>query len=221
MQLTQTTLSHTSNSTYQNNEIAKQNVIQEDYTDNKTKENLDSIEPKTLKNMSLEEIEKYLLDNNIKDESNSRANDLYKLQKFADKIDSNTYTKMTNALLKEDTVSESSMRYSSFPSQEILDQNPQLFHAILETTLEIKDTAHSLIFSLNLKKDLSEFTSQQKDLGNDTDFSNESFIEFLMKKALEIEQNNKEHTFIQQYSTLANNLDSFLKEEITTIDLLV
>ena len=135
--------------------------------------------------MSLEEIEKYLLDNNIKDESNSRANDLYKLQKFADKIDSKTYTQMTNALLHEDTVSEASMRYSSFPSQEILDQNPQLFHAILETTLEIEDTAHSLIFSLNLKQDLSEFTSQQKDLGNDTDFSNESFIEFLMKKALE------------------------------------
>ena len=190
-----------------------------------------SIVPNTLKNMSFEEIQTYLLQNNIDDELDSRANDLLKLQKFANKVDTATYTKMTNALLEEETVSLASMRYATFPSEEILDENPQLFNALLETSLGIEDTIRSLIFSLDLKKDFKDLGPEQKYSNNDLDFSNQSFIEILMEKLFSLEENNKnkdslsesEKNRIADYTSLVDNLNKYLiqEKENISVDILI
>ena len=126
------------------NEVSKKVV-------NNTKDDKNS-EIKTLKTMSLDEIKSYLETNNIEDETGSRSNNLFDIQKFADKIDSATYNKMTNALLEEESSSQASMRFATFPSESILEEDEAMFHALLETTLNMEDTVHSLIFTLDLKK---------------------------------------------------------------------
>lgn len=207
----------------------KNSVVEDDKKEIQIALDNSSIEPNTLKNMSFEEIQTYLLENNIDDELDSRANDLFKLQKFADKVDTTTYTKMTNALLEEETPSLASMRYATFPSEEILDENPQLFDALLETSLGIEDTVRSLIFSLDLKQDIGELQNKQNSLDNNSDFSNQSFIEFLMKKILEIEEDSKngnelsEKNRIEDYTSLVDNLNKNLKKEDDNIsvDILV
>lgn len=169
--------------------------------------------------------------NSIDDELDSRANDLLKLQKFANKVDTATYTKMTNALLEEETVSLASMRYATFPSEEILDENPQLFNALLETSLGIEDTVRSLIFSLDLKKDFKELGPEQNYSNNDLDFSNQSFIEILMKKLFSLEENSKnkdslsesEKNRIADYTSLVDNLNKYLiqEKENKSVDILI
>ena len=229
MNITNTTTYPVSSNAIPDTNETKQNSVQENNIDDINLIKDSAIEPNTLKNMSFEEIQTYLVKNNIDDELDSRANDLFKLQNFADKVDTATYTKMTNALLEEDTVSLASMRYATFPSEEILEENPQLFNALLETSLGIEDTVRSLIFSLDLNKDFGELQSQQNNPDNDTSFSNQSFMDFLLKKLFDIEENSKdgnslsEKNRIEDYTSLVDNFHKSIKkeEENLSIDILV
>ena len=227
MQVNNTTVSYPINYESSNKEVeAKQNINQKNSTEIKPTLDESSMEPKTLKNMSLGQIQSYLETSNIEDDSNSRANALLDIQKFANKVDNATYNKMTTALLKENSSSHASMRYSTFPSVEILDENPNLFHALLDTTLGMEDTVHSLIFTLDLKQDYTKFQSQQGELNLDSDFSDESFIEFLKKKVIELEEISKdgsslvEQNSIKDYSSLLDNFNNLLfKEDNTTVNI--
>jgi hypothetical protein len=177
-----------------------------------------SKESNTLKNMTLDEIKSYLKENNIEDDSNTRADILFEIQKYADNVDSTTYNKMTTAILEEESDSKASMRFATFPSEEILDQNPNLFHALLNTTLEIEDTIHSLIFTLDFKKDYSDFQTQKNEFDLDENYSDSSFIEFLKKKMIEMEDDLKngisfsEKNRINDYSSLLNNFNTLISE---------
>lgn len=186
-----------------------------------------SNEPTSLKNMTLNQIKSYLKENSIEDDSNTRANILFDIQKFANKVDTVTYNKMTTAILGEDSESKASMRYSSFPSEKILDENPKVFNALLNTTLSIEDTVHSLIFTLDFKQDYSNYKIQQNEFGAESDYSDSSFIEFLKKKIIEIEYDLKdgislpEKNHIKNYSSLLNNLNTLLQEDNNKVDILV
>jgi len=181
-----------------------------------------SPEPKTLKNMSLEQIQSYLENNNIEDDSNSRSKALFDIQKFSSKVDNLTYDKMTNALIEEESSSRASMRYATFPSVQTLDENPKIFHALLETSFEIEDTVRSLIFSLDLKKDYTQYKGNNEDLKDEIGFSQFSLVDFLVKKLLgaEEELRNENSTSkenrIQDYTSLLNNMNKSSKQEDNT-----
>ncbi len=42
---------------------------------------------------------------------------------------------MTTAILEEEGDSKASMRFATFPSEEILDQNPNLFHDLTSSLI--------------------------------------------------------------------------------------
>ena len=180
----------------------------------------DNVESSLL--MTLEEIQKYLEDSGIEDDSGNRANDLFSLQEFIGKVDDETYTRMFNALNEEKNTSYASMRYSSFPNSDMLDENPRMFHAILETTLAMEDTTHALIFTLDLKAVLSNQTQDNVSMGKsassnppgldlDVDFDMMTLMDFLKKKMEELEESAKdglalsEKNFINDYSALLEN----------------
>ena len=229
MQINNKTVPYPVNYESLNKEVeAKQNINQKNPKEINSTSDDSLMEPKTLKNMSLEQIQSYLETNNIEDDSNSRANALFDIQKFANKVDTATYNKMTTALLKEESASQASMRHATFPSEEILDENPKLFHALLDTTLGMEDTVHSLIFTLDFKQDYAKFQSEQGELNQDIDFSDQSFIEFLKKKVIELEDGLKdgsslfEQNRIKDYSSLLDNFNNLLGEEDnTTVDIVV
>jgi len=176
--------------------------------------------------MTLEEIQKFLENSGIEDEDGNRAKDLYSLQEFIGKVDDETYTRMFDALNEEKNTSYSSMRYSSYPSSEILDEKPRMFHAILDTTLDMEDTAHALIFTLDLKdilsnktqeNSLSKVTSTDKPptLELDIDFDMLTLMGFLQKKMEELQESAKdgldisEQNFLKDYAALLGNYENF------------
>lgn len=139
----------------------KQNIIVKNSKDIRVANDTFEREPKTLQNMLLEEIRTFLHQNSINDILDIRANDLVKLQKFAEKVDTATYRKMTNILLGEQTVAQASMRYETFPTEEMLVDNPTLFNELLKTTLAIKDTVQSLML-VGFKQRLLEVSKKTK-----------------------------------------------------------
>jgi len=176
--------------------------------------------------MTLEEIQKYLEDSGIEDENGNRAKDLFTLQEFIGKVDDETYTRMFDALNDEKNTSYASMRYSSYPSSEMLDENPRMFHALLDTTLDMEDTAHALIFTLDLKdilsnktqeNSLSKVTSTDKPstLELDIDFAMMTLMGFLQKKMEELQESAKdgldisEQNFLKDYAALLGNYEDF------------
>ena len=176
--------------------------------------------------MTLEEIQKFLENSGIEDEDGNRAKDLYSLQEFIGKVDDETYTRMFDALNDEKNTSYASMRYSSYPSSEILDENPRMFHAILDTTLDMEDTVHALIFTLDLKdilsnktqeNSLSKVTSTDKPptLELDIDFDMLTLMGFLQKKMEELQESAKdgldisEQNFLKDYAALLGNYENF------------
>jgi len=202
------------------------------YTSNQQVEKKSDIENTSSENsvsplvMTLEEIQKYLEDNGIEDDSGNRAKDLLSLQEFIGKVDDETYTRMFDALNEEKNTSYSSMRYSSYPSSEMLDENPRMFHAILDTTLDMEDTAHALIFTLDLKDVLSNKTQENSlakvtsadkapTLELDIDFDMMTLMGFLQKKMEELQESAKdgldisEQNFLKDYASLLGNYENF------------
>jgi len=173
--------------------------------------------------MTLEEIQKYLEDSGIEDENGNRAKDLFTLQEFIGKVDDETYTRMFDALNDEKNTSYASMRYSSYPSSEMLDENPRMFHAILDTTLDMEDTAHALIFTLDLKSVLSNKTEENNSINTnksptfdlDVDFDMMTLMGFLQKKMEELQESAKdgldtsEQNFLKDYAALLGNYENF------------
>ena len=178
----------------------------------------------SFKIMSLDEIKFYLDQHGIEDDTGSRADALLDIQKFANKIDSNTYDKMTDSLLSEKKSSWASMRYATFPSSEMLDENPRMFHAVLQTTLDMEDTAHSLIFSLDLKQGLEEFAKLHKDepatLDMETDFSTMNFLGYLMNQLEQLKEDAEdgiqlsEQRHFEDFKMLFANYNNY--EEMTS-----
>jgi len=189
-------------------------------------ENTSAEDSTSLLPMTLEEIQKYLQDNGIEDETGNRAKDLLLIQNFIGKVDDGTYTRMFDALNKEKTTSQASMRYSTFPSQEMLEENPRMFHTILNTTLDMEDTTHALIFTLDLKAVLSNQagenspsklsnTDKPPTLEMDIDFDMMTLIGFLQKKMEEIAESARdgldlsEQNFLSDYAALLGNYEDF------------
>jgi len=169
----------------------------------------------------------YLEEEGIEDDNQSRASALFDIQKFANKIDSSTYDKMVDSLMSEKKSSRASMRYSSFPDIKMLENDPRVFNAILQTTLDMKDTPHALIFSLDLKRDMNMNTANDINPNamidsDEIDFSKMSFIDFLKLKLLELEEDFKdgvqlsEQIHLEDYKSLFNNYMNFDENQITT-----
>ena len=185
-----------------------------------------SIEENTsssFKTMSLDEIKQYLNQHGIEDDEGTRAEALLDIQKFANKIDAPTYDKMVDSLLSEKKSSWASMRHATFPSSSQLDENPRMFHAILQTTLDMEDTAHSLIFSLDLKQGLENFAKLHKDdpatLDMEIDFSTMNFLGYLMTQLEQLKEDSKdgmqlsEQHHFEDYKMLFANYNNY--EEMT------
>ncbi len=177
----------------------------------------------SFKTMSLDEIKFYLNQHGIEDDEGTRAEALLDIQKFAGKIDESTYDKMVDSLLSEKKSSGASMRHATFPSSSMLDENPRTFHAILQTTLDMEDTVHSLIFSLDLKQGLEKFAKLNKDepptLDMESDFSSMNFLGYLLNQLEKLEENSKDgmqlseqHQF-EDYKMLFANYNNY--EEMT------
>jgi len=216
-----------------NNQSSSNIFMKTNYTSNKDtavseKANVSDVQNTNSSNtessivMSLEEIQKYLEDSGIEDDTGTRAKDLYSLQEFIGKVDDETYTRMFDALNVEKNTSYASMRYSSFPNSDMLDENPRMFHAIIETTLAMEDTTHALIFTLDLKAVLSKQRQDNTSMGKsasskppsldlDVDFDMMTLMGFLKKKMEELEESAKdgldisEKNFINDYTALLEN----------------
>ena len=217
----------------------KQQIEKNSYENISDVTNTDSNNSPSSLVMTLEEIQQYLEDNGIDDENGNRAKDLFSLQEFIGKVDDETYTRMFDALNEEKNTSYSSMRYSSYPSSEMLDENPKMFHAIIETTLNMEDTAHALIFTLDLKKILSNeakdnnstgitSTNKPPSLDLDIDFEMMTLIGFLKKKMEELDESGKdgldlsEQNFLNDYAALLGNYQNFEERTVTSnVDILV
>lgn len=206
------------NSTYNvvnlNEASSKSSSSANEITDvSKKQKETSDIETPSLKTMSLEEIQTYLENKGIEDEDGSRAKILLDIQEFAPKVSEDTYNKMTNALMNEKNSSWASMRYASFPSSEILDENPKIFHALLETTLGMEDTAHALIFNLDFKKDFSAYNSPynsqsqgitKPSLDLETDFTAMNFFGFMQKRLEEMEEAAKDGFSLQEQNLFSD-----------------
>jgi len=162
---------------------------------------------------SLEEIQGYLEKNNIEDEDGTRSKALLAIQEFAYKIDPSIYNKMVDSLVSEETTSGASMRYSSFPTSDFLEKDPLMFNALISTTLNMEDTPHALIFTLNFNKDYSEYRSQNNisnkpfamekgSFDMDLDADSMTLMGFILKKLEEIEENIKQGNTLNQDSLL-------------------
>lgn len=178
---------------------------------------------------SLEQIQTMLQKEGIEDGTGRRAKDLFDLQNFANKIDDSTYNKMVDVLKNEENSSLASMRYHSFPTQEDLEKDPKMFYARVETSLDMENTPSALIFNLNLKQDLSEYTSspnfnESKKLDTDVEFL--TFIEYLKKKLLEASEKLEKGEMtlseaeMKGYTSLLENYNN-MEEKSASLDLIV
>ncbi len=173
----------------------------------------------TFASMSFDEIKSYIEKKRIEDDTGSRAKSLFEMQKFVNKLEPDTYNRMVDSILSQKKSSTASMRHASFPSTKMLEENPKMFHAILETTLSMNDTPHALIFALDLKRDLSNYSKEQNNLNNnqldiDVGFEDLNLLEFLLNKLEEIEDDSQNGRQINQqvladYRSLFENYNSF------------
>jgi len=160
-----------------------------------TNEQRHIIESLFFKTISLEQIQACLKKHEIDDEHLGRSAALFDIQKYTSKLDRNTYHKMINAILEEESASWASLRHATFPSLKLLDENPKLFQVALQTTLDMKDTARALIFSFDLKKDFLDYSALNSNsdlLDNQFNFPQTTFLGFLFKKLEQMQEDNKE-----------------------------
>mgnify|MGYP000367815386 CR=1 FL=1 len=205
---------HKTTATHLNEDIAEQN------SENIPIDNSYS----SFASMSLDEIKSYIEENRIEDDVGSRAKALFDMQKFVNKLEPGTYNRMVNSIMSEKKSSGASMRHATFPSTKMLDENPKMFHAVLETTLSMGNTPHALIFSLDLKRDFSSYSKEQNNLNKnqldtDIDFSALNLLEFLLRKLEEIEEDSQNGRQINEqvlsdYRLLFENYNSFDEDNI-------
>jgi len=166
-----------------------------------------------LASIAFEDIQNYLQENNIEDEDGIRSKALLSIQEFAYKIDPSIYNKMVNSLLSEETSAGASMRYSSFPSSDFLEKDPMMFNALIQTTLNIEDTAEALMFTINFNKDYSAYRSQnnisnkafaidERYFDMDVDADAMTLQGFILKKLEEIEESMKQGNTLNEDSLL-------------------
>ena len=162
---------------------------------------------------SLEDIQNYLQENNIEDENGIRAKALFEIEEFAYKIDPSIYNKMVDSLLSEEMSSVASLRYSSFPSSDFLEKDPMMFNILIQTTLNIEDSAEALIFTINFNKDYSAYRSEnnisnkafavdERYFDMDVDADAMTLIGFILKKLEEIEESMEKGNNLNQDSLL-------------------
>ena len=191
------------------NEVKAQNL---ENTSSSSKENESSLS--VLSSMSLDEIKSYLENKHPSKNTEELANSLFKLQEFANEIDPDLYTQMEDALLAEKGEANVSMRYHSFPTSQMLEEDEKMFNAVLKTSLSIKDAPESVIFHLNLKQDFDSykedvskaFSPYEWDTGTldlDVDFSAMTFMGYI-KKQLEKIQEDIEQGGVSNPSVIKN-----------------
>lgn len=205
-------------------------------TDDKTPINSTSLEqndPLFFKSMTRSQIQSYFAKSGIEDDNGRREDALIGLQKFSNTLEPNTYSKMVDSLLDEADSSQASMRYTSFPASEILFEDPKLFRAQLQTTLEMKDTQQALIFSVDLEQDYKNYMTQISNDGfptleNEEEFPPSNFMGFLLKKFGQMQEESQkellpyEQNRLDDYTSLLKNYnDSEVSKETSVLDILV
>jgi len=182
----------------------------------------------SFKSMTRNQIQSYFKQSGIEDDNGRREDALIGLQKFSNTLEPTTYSRMVDSLLEETESSHASMRYASFPSSEILYEDPKLFRAQLQTTLEMKETHEALVFSVDLEQDYKNYMTQISNDGfptleNEEEFPPTNFMGFLLKKFEQMQEESQkellpyEQNRLDDYTSLLKNYNDYDKSTYTPL----
>ena len=102
-----------------------QNSVNKDDKTSLNSTDLEQNDPLSFKSMTRNQIQSHFKKSGIEDDNGRREDALIGLQKFSNTLEPDTYSKMVDSLLEETESSQASMRYASFPTSEILYEEPQ------------------------------------------------------------------------------------------------